>query len=284
MKKIDEVELREIFQRIKNDDKDAFELLYKNYHDLIFGIAFSILKNRENSEDVTQDIFAKLININKDKLPTQCEASWLYSVTKNESLQFLRKHKKNIDIDELYSLESESDEIDDIVDMNSYYKLLEGLKPIDKEIISLRVLSDFTFEKISQILNMPLGTVQWRYYKAIHCIKLSISNLAAFVVVFTIWISAEKSSNESQYKNYEEKSDNLYSEVDKSDSSSDDIINFGETDIKNGLSAYDSSGACNSIANKNNYIFIIFSIILLSFTIFFAVKKKIKIKKLKKNQ
>ena len=127
------------------------------------------------------------MKLDKEKFPTQGQSSWLYTVTKNEVMQWLRKQKHNIAIDDLYTLESESDEIEDIVDMESYYHLLKGLPAIEQEIISLRVLSDFTFDKIAQMLNMPLGTVQWRYYKAMHSLRLSLSNLAAFVLVFTLW-------------------------------------------------------------------------------------------------
>ena len=56
MKKIDEKELKIIFQGIKDGNKDDIELLYKNYYSIVYGVAFSILKNKENSEDVTSII------------------------------------------------------------------------------------------------------------------------------------------------------------------------------------------------------------------------------------
>ena len=64
---------------------------------------FSILKNKENSEDVVQDVFAKLMKLDKEKIPTQGQSSWLYTVTKNEVMQWLRKQKHNIAIDDLYT-------------------------------------------------------------------------------------------------------------------------------------------------------------------------------------
>lgn len=49
---------------------------------MIYGIAFSILKNKEDSEDVVQIVFSKLYVLDKEKLPKEKEATWLYSVTK----------------------------------------------------------------------------------------------------------------------------------------------------------------------------------------------------------
>ena len=59
MKKIKVEELRKIFNGIRNDEKLAFETLYKDYNKLVYSIAFSILKNKENSEDIVQIVFFK---------------------------------------------------------------------------------------------------------------------------------------------------------------------------------------------------------------------------------
>jgi len=44
---------------------------------VIYGIAFSILKNKEDSEDVVQIVFSKLYVLDKEKLPKEKEATWL---------------------------------------------------------------------------------------------------------------------------------------------------------------------------------------------------------------
>ena len=276
MKKIDENELKIIFQGIKNGNKANIELLYKNYHDIVYGIAFSILKNKDNSEDVTQNVFTKLLKLDSNHFPTQGEASWLYTVTKNEVFQFLRKQKTIVDIDDLYSLESESNEIDDIVDMTSYYKLLENLKPIDREIISLRILSDFTFDKIAQMLNMPIGTVEWRYYKSLHCIKLSLSNLAAFIVVF---FTIETVKNLRNAKNYNTSYENEVKEP-----TTQNLTGQYSEMVPSTLSpANDDSEAVTSVSNIIDSILsismLITSVVFIGLTIFFAIKKKIIIKK-----
>ncbi len=295
MKKINEEELKIIFQGIKEGNKDGIELLYKNYHSIVYGVAFSILKNKENSEDVTQNVFTKILKMDPSLLPTQGEASWLYVVTKNEVMQFLRKQKITIDIDDMYTLESESNEIDDLVDMTAYYRLLEGLKPLDKEIISLRILSDMTFEKISQMLNMPLGTVEWRYYKALHHIKASAVSLVAFILILSLEKSqymlpikrnAEDTSGKTEIETktndieYNESMDSVQQGVQESKS---EDAEYGSIDIipeKIADGASDSTGAAESpSAAIGNISFALISIVLIFLTLFFAFKKKIKIKK-----
>ena len=300
MKKIDENELKIIFQGIKNGNKDDIELLYKNYHSVIYGIAFSILRNKDNSEDITQNVFAKLLKMDPSLFPSKGEASWLYTVTKNEVFQFLRKQKTIVNIDDIYAFESESNEIEDIVDMTSYYKLLENLKPIDREIISLRILSDFTFEKIAQMLDMPIGTVEWRYYKALHYIKLSLTNLAAFIIVFFTLDSVkhfagnidiysnnnphENSISENKISENITHSENTTSSTEYQNTHQGGGLSFHDITINNIVtSAQDSTGAAGSVNHMVGAFLtlgmVVSSVIFISLTIFFALKKKIKVKK-----
>lgn len=296
MKKINENELKEIFQIIKSGNQDGITTLYEKYHDLVYGICFSILRNRDNSEDVCQNVFTKLLKLDLDQFPTQGEASWLYTVTKNETIQFLRKQKSIVDIDDLYTLESESDEINDIVDMASYYKLIESLKPQDQEIISLRILSDFTFDKIAQMLNMPIGTVEWRYYKALHYIKLSISNIVAFIIVFSTYqISKNLVSNyredyvedhhlpENHIEyNYNEYENNISNTPHTNTSYHNSTLIFDDAEYTDVVTygAPDTSGAAASINRIIQSVmtittFLVSSLIII-FAIYFAFKKKIK--------
>ena len=69
MKNIDEKELHEIFNKMRKDDKKSYEELYKKYYKLVYNIAFSILKNKENAEDISQNVFIKIGNLKKEKLP-----------------------------------------------------------------------------------------------------------------------------------------------------------------------------------------------------------------------
>lgn len=200
MKKINEKELKDIFEGIKNDDKLDFEKLYKNYNRLVYGIAFSILKNKYDTEDVVQMVFTKLYALEKDKLPTKSEASWLYSVTKNETLTYLKNKKNNIDLDNLYEIEDGNNEINQIVAKDSFNRMISNLNEKEKEIISLKVLSNLSFEEIGKVLNTPIGTVKWRYYKSVHTIKLLLSNLGMFVVtlVSSIFVSKNGMKSSSQ--------------------------------------------------------------------------------------
>lgn len=188
MGKINEKELKELFIEIKNNNKIAFEKLYSKYNKTVYGIAFSILKNKPDSEDVVQAVFTKIYTLEKDKLPKDKIGSWLYSVTKNETLLLLRKKDNNVNLEDIYSIKDENNEIYKFISQDSYNRLINSLNPKEQEVVSLKLLSDLTFKEIGNLLGESTNTVKWRYYKAIHTLKITLSNLSMFIITFVFGI------------------------------------------------------------------------------------------------
>ena len=185
--------LEEIFNKLKScDNKENFELLYNNYNNLVYKIAFTILKNKDDSEDIVQVVFSKIYSLPKDKLPTKHILSWIYSVTKNESISLLRKKKNNMSIEEVYDIPDENDEINNSINKIEFKNLISKLDETEKEIISLKVISGLTFDEISKLLNKPIGTIKWKYYKSIYTLRLLLSNLGMFIVTFVIGLKTMK--------------------------------------------------------------------------------------------
>lgn len=189
MTKIDEKELEALFSELKKDKREiAFQKLYMKYNKLVYGIAFSFMKNKEDAEDIVQIFFSKLYTMEKEKLPKQNYASWIYIVTKNEAITLLRKNKNNFDLDSIYEIGDNDEEINKIIDKVEFNRLINKLSNKEKEIISLKILTNLSFEEIAKLLQKPVGTVKWRYYKGVHTLKLLLSNLAMFILTFTIGI------------------------------------------------------------------------------------------------
>ena len=188
MGKIKARELKELFIEIKYGNRIAFEKLYNNYNKLIYNIAYSILKNKQDAEDIVQIVFEKLYLIDKEKLPNRNESSWLYSITKNETINYLKHNKNNIDLDSIYNIEDDNNEINKIIDQDSYNRLIDKLNDKEKEIISLKIVSNLSFEEIGKLLKEPTGTIKWKYYKAVNTLKILLSNLGMFIITFVIGI------------------------------------------------------------------------------------------------
>ena len=277
MKKIDIEELRKIFIEIKHDNHLAFEELYKKYNNLIYRIAYSILKNKQDAEDIVQIVFTKIYSMDKEKLPNSNEASWLYSVTKNETINYLKNRKNNIDLGRIYEMEDDNKEINKIINADSFNRLISKLNENEREIISLKILSNLSFEEIGKVLNVPTGTIKWRYYKSVHTLKLLLSNLTMFIVSFVSSIIILKNKTKSELPIKEDsniKNNNIVNE-DKTENCKDELVKRDDSImVEDKNSQTQENVIIENQYNNNNYIgksFIGISVIFFVITIFFSI-------------
>lgn len=188
MVEIDETKIKSIFQKIKTNREKGIEELYTKYNNLVYKIAFSILKNKEDAEDVTQTVFIKIHKLDEEKLPSNKELSWLYTVTKNEAITLIRKRNNDIDLDSIYEIEDKNNEVENIIDKEQFNKIIGKLKNQEKEIVNLKILAGLSFEEISKLVNEPISTVKWRYYKSMSTLKMALGNLAMFIITAIIGV------------------------------------------------------------------------------------------------
>lgn len=250
MKKIDEKELHELFGKMRQTDSKAYEELYKKYYNLVYNIAFSVLKNYENAEDIAQNVFVKIGNLEQEKLPKNYEASWIYTVTKNECISFIRKNKEISSIEN--RLENEKNEIEAVIQNSSYQNLLESLEQVEKQIIFLKIEEGYSFKEIAKLLKMPMGTVQWKYYKSLHSLKLLIGNLSMFIIGTITCILNKKQIKKVTINNTEKAEQVEKENVTQNNNIKEESKNNDETEqasIENNLKQEETSA--NIIAENN---------------------------------
>lgn len=163
------------------------------------------MKDSIVSEEISQMIFLKIMQMPTENLPDNNELTWLYTVTKNQTIDYIRKQHDNIDIDTIYDMIEPNDTVNEIIDIDTYNNMIDCLKEDEKEIVSLKVLGDFTFKEIGLILNIPTGTAQWKYYKSVHTLKLLLSNLSMFIITILLYAKTKTSSQEIKQYNNEDK-------------------------------------------------------------------------------
>ena len=187
-------------QNVIENKEQNFEIFYKECKDYAFKIAFCIIKNKEDSEDIVQNLFLKIYKLPKEKLPTKNEASWLYSVVKNETLNYIKQKRKDINIDDL-QIYKDDEGISNLINEASYKELMKKLNSEEELIVKLKTESNFTFKEIAEILGKNENTVKWKYYSAIHTLKLFITNLCLFVICTSIVKLMDKNMHEEQQSN-----------------------------------------------------------------------------------
>lgn len=168
-----ELEFQECLKKINSGDKNSLKKIYYGYGYAVYAYALSIVKDTHMAEDICQDVFIKIWkNANKFKKRYNPQ-SWIMTITKNTSIDYLRKHKKEETI-ERFEIDVEKDMATEVNQKLQINEALNTLQEEEKEIIILHLISDLTFRAISELLNKPLGTITWRYKEGIKKLKDSI--------------------------------------------------------------------------------------------------------------
>lgn len=153
---------------------DFFACLVKKYEPSLRRYSRRLIGQRDDEDDLLQDVFLKCyLNLN-DFDQNLKFSSWLYRITHNHLVDYLKnksrleftgeeaeKFLQKIDGGEDSSSLAKQNEASHLVD-----KILEKLDDKSREILILRFLEDKSYEEISDILKAPLGTVAARLNRA----------------------------------------------------------------------------------------------------------------------
>ena len=148
---------------IEDDCVYTIPVLYERYGHLVMGSCLKYLKQTENAEDVTMRIFTELSS-NLKRYQIQYFKSWLFQVTRNECLQFLKKNKPS-QTQAMEHLEDTSElELEIVCENEKQYqnleKAIESLKGEQKHCIELFYFQQKSYLQIHEELNLTLNTVK----------------------------------------------------------------------------------------------------------------------------
>lgn len=169
-----ELEFEKCLNEINSGNKNALKKIYDNYAHSIYSYALSIVKNKHLAEDICQDVFIKLWNKSSTFENKGNPKSWIMTITRNTSIDYLRKYKKE-DIKEIFDINTENDRTNDINNKIAINEAMASLHNEEREIVILHLISDLTFKSIGEVLGKPLGTVTWRYREGIKKLRNKMS-------------------------------------------------------------------------------------------------------------
>ena len=179
---MNERQFEEAVARMVQGDKTGLKEIYENYAGYIYRIIYEVLQSKENAEDVTSEFFIRLWDKAEQFKPGGGHKGYLAAMARNLAIDFLRKHKREEltammqdlgtqpETDEnrsvkLYPEEGSSVE-QEVVGNMTIEQALSFLKPAERQIVSLKVLGEMTFKEIAKCMDIPMGTVTWKYQNA----------------------------------------------------------------------------------------------------------------------
>ena len=157
-------------------DSEAFERLVVLYEKMVYGVACHLVKNREDACDITQEVFLKAY-LALPYFECRCKfSSWLYRITQNTSLDFIRKtnrmQRETLPADEVSEWivrdwEPSPDEaLEQAEREDALQKAIGQLSEKHQEVILLRDMQGYSYEEIADMLGLETGTVKSRLHRA----------------------------------------------------------------------------------------------------------------------
>ena len=149
----------------KKDDK-AFNHIYDMYSKSLFAVISNLVKDREEAEDMLQEVFVKIWkNIDSYSETKGRFYTWILNIARNTAIDKLRSKnfnnsKKNLSSDNFVHLLDESNKFTNKIDTIGIQEFVKKLKPKCIQIIDLLFFKGYTQQEASDELEIPLGTVK----------------------------------------------------------------------------------------------------------------------------
>jgi len=175
---------KELVRRARRGDQKAFRMLMERYRRKVFSIAYGMVRDPEAAMDVSQEVFIKVHRYLGSFQGTSSFYTWLYRITVNLSIDFIRKRGKRdmVDYDDMLQ-RREPDDIEaritpTFLDTNPLKavdrrelrthlaKALETLTEKHRAVLLLREVEGLSYDEIARTLKVHKGTVMSRLHHA----------------------------------------------------------------------------------------------------------------------
>lgn len=158
----------ELVERAKNGDTSAYDELIEKNIERIYRMAYAMLNNKEDTEDVVQETFIKAWQKIGDFRGESSFSTWVSSIATRICISRYRKKKIFITIDELLPILHNHNPINEIEQKDEWEKMqkaMNKLSPKEKIALTLKMEGQ-KIEEISKIMNVAEGTVKSLLHRA----------------------------------------------------------------------------------------------------------------------
>jgi RNA polymerase sigma factor (sigma-70 family) len=158
---------------LKQQDKAAFEYLYRQYSSALLGVLMKSVINEDTANDLLQDVFVKIWkNIDTYQPDRGRLYTWMLNIARNTGIDYLRskqskKETKNQTLEDVvYHVDSKNQVVQKI-DTIGIRTLVADLSEEQQLVLEYVYFKGYTQDDAAKILNLPLGTIKTRIRSAI---------------------------------------------------------------------------------------------------------------------
>ena len=150
-------------------EQEAFERLVPAYRRRVFGLAFSILRDRAAAEDLAQEVFVKLWQALQRYDGRATLSTWIYAITRNASISALRARRPALSMSEpavQEAVESLAAPAGPAAGDRALRRSIEALPEKQRQAVTLYYLDERPVEEVAEMMGLPANTVKTHLHRA----------------------------------------------------------------------------------------------------------------------
>lgn len=146
----------------------AFDLIVKQYQTKVFHLAFSVLGNREQAEDASQEALLRIWRALPDYRGASALSTWIYSIARNASLTVLKRvaSRRTVSLDQPGIQAAAAARPAPERFSTGLEALVAELPEKQRQVVALFYMEEKSYEEVARLLNMPVGTVKTHLFRA----------------------------------------------------------------------------------------------------------------------
>lgn len=163
-------------------NQKAYAQLMEYYRNSLYFMLLKMTNNPSDADDLTIEAFGKAFKKINQYTPEYAFSTWLFKIASNNCIDFIRRKKKTVfsmnnDFNDMHESNNIVDKIPSLTldpeekiikkqKIKMMRDVVERLKPHYRTLIELRYFKEYSYEEIANELNLPLGTVKAKLFRA----------------------------------------------------------------------------------------------------------------------
>jgi len=169
-----------LVEQARGGNEKAFASLLHRYRDSIYFMLLKMVNNASDAEDLTIEAFGKAFRNLDSYTPNFAFSTWLFKIATNNCIDFIRKkqaspsivdHGQDEETDSLtVNIQSDTPDPEEALihqqKITALREIVSQMKPRYRKLIELRYFKEYSYEEISDELELPIGTVKAQLFRA----------------------------------------------------------------------------------------------------------------------
>jgi RNA polymerase sigma-70 factor (ECF subfamily) len=176
---------------LKNDDKEAYKLVFRTYYRQLYYLAIKYIKIHDEANDLTQTSFIKFWENRSRLVEEKSLKAFLFTLHKNNCIDYLRKKENQLtklSLDAITELEAaDSPESLAVTDLElRIFEAIATLPPKCRQIFELSRFRNLKYSEIAEKLNVSVKTVENQIGIAIQKLRLQLADYLPLLILFLL--------------------------------------------------------------------------------------------------